>query len=198
MDQLLINYRSFKDVLRALNAYLPNAALPLPDELTEVIDAYLEKHDEDGASEPLQEELLSIWEKSIKENTGLYAPWLAVLRRLLPALRDPTYLVQWWDQMTDPVLSHLAEDRSIAKEAWANTLAVLAYDGEVQEGQEEGASEIATRLLKIWMEKSHFAGHEEDPTGPLKAKLIHGGLLKYGKKRPKVCDSRRLSPFQWF
>lgn len=100
--------------------------------------------------------------------------------------------------MTDPVLSHLAEDRSIAKEAWANTLAVLAYDGEVQEGQEEGASEIATRLLKIWMEKSQFAGHEEDPTGPLKAKLIHGGLLKYGKKRPKVCDSRRLSPFQWF
>lgn len=130
---------------------------------------------------------MSIWDKSVKENISLYAPWVAVLRKFLPALRNPTYLIQWWDHMAEPVLDHLAQDRSLAKEAWANTLAILAHDGDGQIGQEEGASEIATRLLKTWMQNSHLAGQERGSSGLLKTKLIHGGLLKYGKKRPKVC-----------
>lgn len=166
---------------------MPHASLPLPDELTQVIDAYLDKHNEEGASERLQEELLSIWEKTVEENIISYAPWLAILRRLIPALRNPTYLVQWWDHMTEPVLDHLAQDKSLAKEAWANTLAILTYDGDVQTDQEEGASQIATRLLKMWMQNSQFADHEGNSSGLLKAKVIHGGLLNYGKKRPKVC-----------
>ncbi|ROW05758.1 hypothetical protein VMCG_05282 [Cytospora schulzeri] len=177
---------STKDITKAINAFLPHASLPLPEELTQVIDAFLEKHNEEGVSERLQEDMLSTWDKTVRENISLYAPWVAILRKFLPILRNPTYLIQWWDHMAEPVLDHLAQDRSLAKEAWANTLAILAHDGDGQIGQEEGASQIATRLLKIWMQNSQFAGQEGSSSGLLKAKLVHGGLLNYGKKRPKV------------
>lgn len=117
---------------------------------------------------------------------GCYAPWLAILRRLLPVLRNPTYLIQWWDQMTEPILDHMAQDRNLAKEAWANTLAVLTYDdgGDAAEGQ--GANQIAIKLLKTWMQSSQFSTSDSNSSGNLKATLIRNGLLSYGKKRPKV------------
>ncbi|ROW02331.1 hypothetical protein VSDG_02472 [Cytospora chrysosperma] len=137
---------STKDVTKAINAFLPHAALPLPDELKQVIDTFLEKHIEEGIPASLQDDLLSIWDKSVKENVSL----------------------------------------SLAKEAWANTLAILAHDGDGQTDQEEGANQIATRLLEIWMQNSHFAGQEGGSSGLIKAKLVHEGLLNYGKKRPKL------------
>lgn len=136
---------------------------------------------------------MSIWDKTVRENISLYAPWVAILRRFLASLRNPAYLIQWWDQMAEPVLDHLAQDRSLAKEAWANTLAAFAHDGDGQVGQEEGASQIATRMLKIWMQNSQFAGEEGSSSGLLKAKLVHGGLLIYGKKRPKVCSKPQMA-----
>lgn len=154
--------------------------------MTQVIDAYLEKHNEEGASERLQEDLLSIWDKTVKENVGSYAPWLAILRRLLPALRNPTYLVQWWDQMTEPVLDHMAQDKNLAKEAWANTLAVLTYDNGVEAAEGQGANQIAIKLMKTWMQSFQLSSNDGNSSGALKATLIRSGLLSYGKKRPKV------------
>lgn len=117
---------------------------------------------------------------------GSYAPWLAILRRLLPALRNPTYLVQWWDQMTEPILDHMAQDKNLAKEAWANTLAVLTYDDGVDAAEGQGANQIAIKLLKTWMQSFQFSTSDSNSSGTLKATLIRNGLLSYGKKRPKV------------
>lgn len=117
---------------------------------------------------------------------GSYAPWLAILRRLLPALRDPTYLVQWWDQMTEPVLDHMAQDKNLAKEAWANTLAVLTYDNGVEAADGQGANQIAIKLMKTWMQSFQLSNSDGNSSGSLKATLIRSGLLSYGKKRPKV------------
>lgn len=162
--------------------------MPLPDDLVQLIEAYLEKHVDDGPSERLHEELISIWEKNVQDTSASHAAWLAILRRLIPALRDPIYLTEWWDRVQEPVLDHLADDKSLASEAWANTLAVLTCDDVEQPALTEGLNQLAIRLLRIWMHNVQLASQEGNSSVLLKAKLVRGGLLNYGKKRPKVSE----------
>lgn len=169
-----------------MNSFVPTASLPLPDDLIHVIEAYLEKHVDDGPSERLHDELISIWERSVKDTPSSHAPWLAILRRLLPALRDPVYLKEWWDRVQEPVLDRLADDISLASEAWANTIAVLTCDDVENPALSEGLSQLAIRLLRIWMQNVQLASQEGNSSDLLKAKLVRGGLLIYGKKRPKA------------
>lgn len=127
---------------------------------------------------------MSIWEKSVAEIPSAHASWLAILRRLLPALKNSDWLVEWWDRIQEPVLDRLEEDKSLASEAWANTLAVLTSDDIEQDG--EGIGQLVARLLRIWMQTAQLASQDGSSSVLLKAKLIRGSLLSYGKKRPKV------------
>lgn len=88
--------------------------------------------------------------------------------------------------MTEPVLDHMAQDKNLAKEAWANTLAVLTYDNGVEAAEGQGANLIAIKLLKTWMQSFQLASNDGNSSMALKATLIRNGLLSYGKKRPKV------------
>ncbi|KAJ4389969.1 hypothetical protein N0V93_007442 [Gnomoniopsis smithogilvyi] len=176
---------STKDLIKAISTFVPNARLPLPDDLIQLIDDYLEKHADDGPSERLHEELGALWEKNIQDTSASHAAWLAILRRLIPALRDPNYLTEWWDRVQEPVLDHLADDKSLASEAWANTLAVLTCDDVEQPALSEGLNQLAVRLLRVWMHNVQLASQESNSSILLKAKLVRGGLLSYGKKRPK-------------
>lgn len=127
---------------------------------------------------------MSIWERSVADAPAAHASWLAILRRLLPALKTSAWLVEWWDRVQEPVLDRLAEDKTLAAEAWANTIAILTSDDIEQEGDEIG--QLVVRILKLWMQNAQLASQEGSSSVMLKAKLIHGGLLSYGKKRPKV------------
>lgn len=155
----------------------------------QVIDAYLEKHSEEGPSERLQEELISTWEKSVEESPSTHAPWLAILRRLLPALKNPAYLIEWWNRVQEPVLDRLTEDRTLAAEAWANTIAVLTCDDVEKGGEGEDLSQLAVRLLNIWMQSVRLASQQDNSAVYFKARLVKSGLLSYGKKRIKVRNS---------
>lgn len=127
---------------------------------------------------------MSIWERSVADAPAAHASWLAILRRLLPALKTSAWLVEWWDRVQEPVLDRLAEDKSLAAEAWAITIAILTSDDIEQEGDEMG--QLVVRILKLWMQNAQLASQDGSSSVMLKAKLIHGGLLSYGKKRPKV------------
>lgn len=162
---------------------MPNPSLPLPDDLVQVIEAYLEKHNDDGPSERLQEELLGIWDKTVKDVSTAHAAWLAILRQLLPALNDCSYIIEWWDRVQEPVLNHLIEDRTLRSEAWANTLAVLTND---YIADSDGSQLLATRLLQIWMHNAQLGNQGNNTQAINKAKLVRGGLLSYGRKKPKV------------
>lgn len=130
---------------------------------------------------------MSIWERSVVDISSAHASWLAILRRLLPALKKSAWLVDWWDRVQEPVLDRLGEDKSLASEAWANTLAVLTSDVSAEEG--EGIGQLVVRLLKIWMQTARLASQEGSSSVLLKAKLIRGSLLNYGKKRPRVSQA---------
>ncbi|KAF3767595.1 hypothetical protein M406DRAFT_61444 [Cryphonectria parasitica EP155] len=181
-SKLFLLPSSTKDLVRAINAFVPGASLPLPEELVSVIEAYLDRHGDEGPSERLHEELLSIWEKSVKDSPASQAAWLAILRELLPALNNPAFIIDWWDRVQEPVLNHLTEDKVLRSEAWANTLAVLTGD---HVAENDGSQQLAIRLLNIWMQSTHLPGQGDSSSASLRANLIRGGLLSYGRKRPK-------------
>lgn len=81
----------------------------------------------------------------------------------------------------------MAEDKSLASEAWANTIAVLTCDDAEDPALSQGLIQLAIRLLRIWMHNVQLASQADSSADLLKANLIRGGLLSYGKKRPKVC-----------
>lgn len=128
---------------------------------------------------------MAIWERSVKDNVAAHAGWLVILRKLLPALSSAAYLTEWWDRVHEPIIDHLADDKVLASEAWANTLAVLTCE----DIEQDGLNQLAIRLLSTWMQNVELASREDNSSVLLKAKLIRGGLLTYGKKRPKVSSS---------
>ena len=183
--------RSFKDLTKALTNSLPAISLPLPDDLLQVLHAYLEKHDahDESASQRLQDELLNLYEAHINEQPTRLAPFLSILRTLKPGIRGSGRLLQWWDKLAVPVLDNIGEEKGLALEAKNTLLDILIYD-EDDEAENEDAihtsEAVSENLLSVWLYK-HQAGNEEFYN---KARFVEGQiqliLLAFGRRRPKV------------
>ncbi len=187
--------RSTKELTKAINAFIPSATLPLPEDLSRVIEGYLEKHAEydQGASERLQEELLSIYHKSVQDQPARYAAFLAILRRLRPAVRSPAHILLWWDKLVEPVVESLSREKGLAHEALANVESLLIYDGDDEQGDGDGVSSpIANRLLEKWMDVVQDAQLEGNSSASYKEKLLRETVLLFGKKKPKVGDNSTI------
>jgi hypothetical protein len=176
---------------------MPTATLPLPDDLAQIIEAYLDKHEkyDEGAAERLHEELLSIYHKTVEGNPSLFAPFLAILRQLRPSLRSQARVLEWLELLIEPVLGHLGLEKGLASEAVANVMDILTadnYDDEEEAGSNPKPSPIATRLLDRWMHLFHITQPEGNSTELFKEKLMREALLAFGKKRPKVSFRPKL------
>jgi solute carrier family 25 protein 16 len=181
-----------KDLTKALTTSIPTISSPLPDDLLQVINAYLEKHDahDDSDSQRLQEELLSIYQTHVHDKASRLAPFLAVLRILRPAIRGSRRLLQWWDKLCIPVLNNLGEEKGLATETKSTILELLVYDEDEEEGEllddaRATSSAILENLLGLWLEKSKVASAEFDNDARFTETQIQTILLAFGKKRPK-------------
>ncbi|PQE16357.1 Tuberous sclerosis 1 protein [Rutstroemia sp. NJR-2017a WRK4] len=181
---------SLKDLSKSITAVITTStSLPLPDDLVQIIQNYLEKHasHDEADAQKLQEELLSIYEKDVRENPSRYAAFLSILGYLRIAIKGSGRLLQWWDKLCIPVLGHLGEEKGLATEARSNLLDVLIYDED--EGHIDDAvttsDTVAENLLATWLAKNSsgsvdFNEKERFVAGQLK--LI---LITFGRKRPK-------------
>jgi hypothetical protein len=183
--------RSFKDLVKALTNSLPAILLPLPDDLLQVLHAYLEKHDahDESDSQRLQDELLSLYETHIHDNPSRLAPFLAILRTLKPGIRGSGRLLQWWDKLALPVLNNIGEEKGLALEAKNTLLDILIYDEDDEVEKEDAmhtSEAVSENLLSVWLNK-HRAGNEEFDN---EARFVEGQiqliLLAFGRKRLKV------------
>lgn len=188
---MTIDYaRSTRDLSKAINAYIHAPSLPLPDDLNRVLAAYLEKHEkyDEGASDRLQDELTSIFHKSVAGQPDRYAPFLAVLRSLRPALRTPARIVQWWDRFIDPVLDNLNMEKGLANEALRSILELLAFEeDEYDKPPSTGPNIFADRLLSRWMQLNAL---NQAATGSgssdSKERFMQEAIMIFGKKDPKA------------
>ncbi|CZT51892.1 related to coenzyme A transporter [Rhynchosporium secalis] len=181
---------SLKDLTRSITAAVPNLTLPLPSDLKQVIDAYLEKHStyDDSDNQRLQEELLTIYQSSILDHPPRFAPFLALLRALQSNIRGSGRLLQWWDKLSGPVIIHLGVEKGLAFEARDSLLGILIYDDEEEEEHLKDAkatsAALAEILMSTWLVKSKLALEELNDHARFVEGQTHSILLAFGTRRP--------------
>lgn len=185
-----------KDLVKTINSCVTNPTVPLPEDLLEVIRAFLDKHEiiEDSDSQRLYEELLAIYHKEIHDKPNRFAFFLALLRNLRPILKGRR-LVEWWDLLYMNIFSSLTEEKGLANEARSTLLDSLVYD---EDGDDSAESEkisgaLFQRIMKLWLENCN-ATTAEDPAAHLIKSQIQQVLISFGRKRTKVeCVKTELS-----
>ncbi|KAK6064829.1 Tuberous sclerosis 1-like protein [Seiridium cupressi] len=179
---------SFKELTKALHTFLPTASLPLPKDLVDIIEGYVQKHEaqEEGVSQKLHEELISVYEKDVLGHPSRYASFLNILRRLRPLIAHPERTVKWWE-LLQPFLAHMSEEKDLVEEGQTTILDILTADwGDDANNPGGGAAlPLAERLVQLWLEDCAVAGRAEDFRVNFREKQVRETLMMYGKKRPR-------------
>ncbi|KAM0538003.1 hypothetical protein ACHAPP_001560 [Verticillium nonalfalfae] len=177
---------SLKDLSKAINAYYSNApTLPLPDELTRAIEAYLDKHEkfDDQTSEKLHDELQAIYNSHVAGQPSRYASFIAIFRRFVTVIRTPARLFHWWDIMGESVEMNAVQEKGLLAESAAGTMDLLMMgDVDEQENKADGAvNPFAERLYLAWMDKHRpiesSQGDESDIGGGSTERPMREGLI---------------------
>ncbi|KAE8447168.1 hypothetical protein EG329_010999 [Mollisiaceae sp. DMI_Dod_QoI] len=182
---------SLKDLSKAITTSSTHLTLPLPDDLLQVINAYLEKHtpQDESDSQRLQEELFHVYQSSFVDQPARLAPFLSILRTLKPVLRGSGRSLQWWDKLSTPVMIHLGVEKGLAFEARDTLLEILVFDEEDEASRLEDAQvtsdAVADSLLATWLEKTELTAGGFDEHSSFVVKQIQAILIAFGKKRPK-------------
>ncbi|KAH7031092.1 Hamartin protein-domain-containing protein [Microdochium trichocladiopsis] len=179
----------FKDLTKAVQAYVPTGTLPLSDDLADIIEGYVRKHEdkfEESIADKVNEELLSIFHNAVANNPPRYAPFMAVLRRLRPLISQPDKVLKWTDLLM-PILDHLTQEKDLASESQALVLEILTAEDEHKGAGPVGGvpMAMAEKLLCIWLEECKCAGRSDEASQSFKERHIRETLLQYGRKRPK-------------
>ncbi|KAM4064649.1 hamartin protein [Hirsutella rhossiliensis] len=184
----MLSPASLKDLSKAIHAFLSQPALPLPDPLLGVVAGYLQRHEkhDDAASGRLQEELLAIFDKHVKGNAAALGPWIAVLRRLLPALKTPDRILPWFDTYKG-LLDSAGVDKLVVDEAVAALVDVVTVTDTCHTTSPDLATNpIIDRLLSIWMTRLYPSLAEGNTSHEYNERLVRQALKSFGKKRPKA------------
>ncbi|KAI6781387.1 Tuberous sclerosis 1 protein-like protein [Emericellopsis cladophorae] len=179
---------SLKELSKAINAYITEPTLPLPEELIETIAAYLRRHPkyEESAADRLQEELLSIFEKHVSGNLDASGAWIAILRRLLPMIQTPERLLLWMDTLQGILTQRVTHDRNVVDETVAGLMDLVALADDYQEDVGEGTSinPIVHTLFSSWMERFYPGVVEGIPNMEYNERMFREALIAFGKRRP--------------
>ncbi|KAF7903164.1 uncharacterized protein EAF01_006213 [Botrytis porri] len=181
---------SLKDLTKAIKTSVTTSTrLPLPDDLVRIIHTCLEKHpthDESDATK-IQEELLSIYEKDICDHPTRFAPFLSILRKLRTSIKGGGRMLQWWDKLCIPVLSHLGEEKGLALEARNTLLDILIYDEDEDHLDDTitTSDTVAENLISIWLAKCNSIATNLDENSKFIESQLRSILISFGRKRPK-------------
>ncbi|KAI1776867.1 Hamartin protein-domain-containing protein [Hypoxylon cercidicola] len=180
--------RTHKDLTKAIGGFMPTARFPLPDDLVEIIDAYLNTHEkfEESVADKVHDELLSIFNREVTQIPSRYTPFLAILRYLRPVIGQPAKIFQWFDLLL-PALNYLNQEKGLASVVESTLLDILtAEDGNDPSSPTGGAApQLAERTLLLWLEEYEAIGRAPDALSDFKEKQLRRTLLHYGKRRPK-------------
>ncbi|KAH7327979.1 Hamartin protein-domain-containing protein [Stachybotrys elegans] len=175
---------SLKDLTKAINNYVAEPSLPLPDDLVACIADYLAQHQryDEAAADKLQEELLSIFEKNVKGDPGATGAWIAILRRLIPVLQTPERILPWFEPLRG-ILDHPGNH----KKTLIDEAIELAKCCDEYFVDDDGAtiSPYIDKLFKMWMERVYPQHIDGTASMEYSERMIREGLIQCGKKRTK-------------
>ena len=177
-----------RELSRAVTAFLPTPTLPLPEDLRQVIETYLQKHEkyDDGASTRLHDETLSIYNKHVKGFSDRLTPFMAVLTPLLPVLRTPERIFVWWDLISKPLLTTHSQDKDVLPIGLSGVVYLIT----TFEPEPDTTNPFVDRLLSLWLEKYDLFHFSDDRVADSRERGIRDTLMAFSKKKPKVRRAR--------
>ncbi|KAG5926382.1 hypothetical protein E4U42_003359 [Claviceps africana] len=177
-----------KDLAKAIHAFLNDPSLPLPESLLSTINALLQRHEEcdDTATDQLQESLLYIFDKRVRDNGRAAGPWMAILRRILPLLRTPENILPWFDAC-NAILNDQDPDSCVIDETVAvlMELTTLMEEWHVPLAGDSASKPVVRRVFELWIERFYPALLDGSPTSEYNERLVRLSLSNLGRKRPK-------------
>ncbi|KAF4587315.1 hamartin [Ophiocordyceps camponoti-floridani] len=177
-----------KNLSKAILACVVQPVLPLPESVVDAITGYVEHHDkhDDAASDRLQDELSAVFEKHVKGNLVASPPWIAVLRRLLPALPTSDRVLSWFDSCKS-LLDTTGIDQMVVDETIAALVDLVAQVEQNQPASEVdlGTSRITDALLSISITRIYPALIQGNTSHEYNDKIVRRALKSFGKKKPK-------------
>ncbi|PNY28616.1 Tuberous sclerosis 1 protein [Tolypocladium capitatum] len=179
---------SLKELSKAIHAFIPQPALPLPDGLVDTIEAYLRRHEkyDDAASDRLQEELLGTFEKHVRGVPAAAGPWIGIMRRLLPVLKTPARVLPWFNAFKG-LLDRTNLDKLLVDETVSGLMDLVTSMDEYHttSGADSATNPIIDRLFSMWTNRFYPALAEGNTSHEYCGGLILQALKSFGKKRPK-------------
>ncbi|KAK8079582.1 hypothetical protein PG997_007400 [Apiospora hydei] len=165
---------SFKELSKAISSFIPTARLPLPDDLIEIIEGYLEKHEkfDESVADKLNDDLIAIYQKDVKGTQARYGPFINILRRLRPLIGQPAKVIQW--------------EKDLASEAHKLFRDILASD-DVESADDPAAGAaiaLAEKVMAFWVQDRCSAIRADAGLAVFKEKQLREVLIIYGKRHP--------------
>ncbi|KAG6170980.1 hypothetical protein E4U11_001425 [Claviceps purpurea] len=177
-----------KDLSKAINNFLNEPSLPLPESLLSNINTFLQDLEEhnDAAAEQLQGTLLLTFDKRVKENSQSAGPWIAIIRRVLPVLRTPERILPWFDVcmgiLDEPDLDKCVVDETVAA---LMGIVTLIDESKAPLAGDTVAKPVIHGLMELWMKHFYPALLDGHPASEHNERLVRHSLSNFGRKRPK-------------
>lgn len=192
---LTLSSRSMRDALKALNATFSadTVAYPLPDELCETIDAFLERyHDiDDHDSQRFHEDLHALYLRHVANSPEKRGAFLSALRILRPAITGEARLTAWWNSVLKSIIDGIGYKKREMEDAKAIVQSILVYDPEADKDGEQArlSSFFTTKILDAYLARTAIPSSPDDFLSPENEYIVRGletVLVDFGRKMPKV------------
>lgn len=168
--------------------------LPLPDEIIETIEAYLDSHQpiDDHESQRLQDDLENVYSKYVAASPEKHGAFVNALRHLGPAITGETSLEHWWTLVIRPTIDAVGHKRETIEDAKEFLLGILVYDvDEDKDGlHAKLSSYFAQKLLSAYLTRTKIPSGTEaviSPEDDFIASQLENVLVAFGRRNPKVC-----------
>lgn len=190
-----------KDTARLLNSVFAEArvSLPLPDELIQTIETFLDAHQtiDNHDSQRLQEELLKLYHKHVIHSPEKLGAFVNVLRRLRPVITGKSRLDEWWKLVIQPTIDAVDHKRETVEDAQDFLLGVLVFDeDEDSAGERAAISTYFTQcLLDAYLTRTRTSLSDDalvSPEDDFVAQELEAILIAFGRRRPRVSGSTAI------
>ena len=189
-----MGYSSLKDITKNLNSSLSSAqaSANLPPNIEHSIQACLDRElkVDDAASQRLQEDLLSIFNRHIAPVETKLGAFLQALVLLEPYLRAQARKQEWWVLVIRPVLDSFGRRRVEIERASEYMLHVLDYDAEDDPDglRAKQSAHFTNLLLETYLSRTNTPDvdtQEYSLENEHIASQLESVLVSFGRRKPQ-------------
>jgi hypothetical protein len=170
----------------------PTIATPLPDELRDTIDGFLNRYYDidDHDSQRFHEDLLTLYMRHVAGNPGKNAPFLDLLRLVRPALKGESRWSEWWNLVLKPTIERVGNKRQEAEGAKELLQSILLFETDDDKDGEQAQLSAAflKKLLDLYLARTKMPSSAEDAVSledDYVSREVESVLVGYGRRKPK-------------